>query len=238
MQINSHAPQSVKNELQLMQQVLPLHNARVLELGCGRAEKIRELAEQGQIAGAVAAEVDPAAHAQNLDNPAPGVAFAQFGAQDIQAPDRHFDVVMMLKSLHHVPLTQMRDAFEEIARVLRPGGLLYISEPVFAGDLNEVLRLFHDEEHVRQAAFEATVEAAASPHFNLVAQHFFLNEVRLKSFAQFKAGIIDATHTQHNLGADLLARVEDKFESYRRVQPPHYRFETPNRVDILQRAGA
>ena len=51
-------------------------------------------------------------------------------------------------------------ALDEIHRVLRPGGVAWFAEPVFAGDLNEIIRLFHDEQVVRQAAFDALVRAS------------------------------------------------------------------------------
>lgn len=51
----------------------------------------------------------------------------------------------MLKSLHHVPMPEMSQSLNEISRVLRPGGHLYVSEPVYAGALNDILRLYNDE---------------------------------------------------------------------------------------------
>ena len=55
----------------------------------------------------------------------------------------------------------------EIHRVLKPDGLAYISEPVFAGEFNEIIRLFHDELAVREAAFAAVGRAVATGRFEL-----------------------------------------------------------------------
>ncbi len=182
-----------------------------------------------------AAEIDPIAHAANLEKTIDRVTFASFGAEAIDADDGTFDIVVMLKSLHHVPTDLMDAAFGEIHRVLKPGGLVYISEPVFAGELNEVIRLFHDEEQVRLAAFHAVQRAVESGRYELTEERFFLNPVRLESFAQFRHGILDATHTQHNVSDELLLRVQDKFESFAptSADAPYY-FETPNRVDLLR----
>ena len=68
----------------------------------------------------------------------------------------------MLKSLHHVPMALMDQALAELARVLRPCGWLYVSEPVYAGQLNELIRLFNDEGEVRAAAQAALDRAVAS----------------------------------------------------------------------------
>ena len=134
--------------------------ARVLELGCGKAEKTRTLAQTGRVREIVALEVDAIQHAKNLAvDDLPGVIFAHGGAEAIPAADASFDIVLMFKSLHHVPLGQMDAALSEIARVLKPGGLAWISEPVYAGELNEVFKLFHDEKTVREAAFAAICRA-------------------------------------------------------------------------------
>jgi SAM-dependent methyltransferase len=68
----------------------------------------------------------------------------------------------MLKSLHHVPIPLMDRALAEVARVLRPGGHLYVSEPVYEGPFNDIVRLFNDEAVVRAAAQRA-VDAALAP---------------------------------------------------------------------------
>ena len=75
------------------------------------------------------------------------------GAQQIPLDDGSVDIVLMFKSLHHVPLELMEASLQEINRVLKPGGLAYISEPVFSGDFNDILRLFNNEKKVREAAF-------------------------------------------------------------------------------------
>ena len=97
-------------------------------------------------------EVDERQHAKNLAAPQPGLSFVAAGAQAIPAPDAGFDLALMLKSLHHVPRPLMAQALAEVARVLRPGGWLYVSEPVYAGPFNDVIRHFNDEGVVRAAA--------------------------------------------------------------------------------------
>ena len=82
------------------------------------------------------------------------------------------DVVLMFKSLHHVPVDLMDQALREIRRVLKPDGLVYISEPLFAGEFNEILRLFHDEQKVREAAFSAVKKAVDAGLFRLVEEIF------------------------------------------------------------------
>lgn len=116
------------------------------------------LAETGRAREILALEVDAIQHALNLAAPAlPNVQFAQGGAEAIPAPDASFDIVLMFKSLHHVPVALMGQALREISRVLRPGGVAWISEPVYAGDFNDILRLFHDEKEVRKKPLRQSV---------------------------------------------------------------------------------
>ncbi len=234
MRLQAPDPQPRQDELDVLSELVPLRGARVLELGCGAAEKTRQVAERGGVAEVVAAEVDEIQHRKNLRiSDLPAVTFKAYGAEAIDEPDASFDVVVMFKSLHHVPVPLMDQALREIRRVLKPGALAYLSEPVFAGDFNEVLRLFHDESVVRREAFEAIRRAVTEGVLELVEERFFKNVIRLDSFAQFERGILGATHTEHDLSPELLARVKAKFESFR--GPEGYVFEIPNRVDLLRR---
>ncbi|MDA0190398.1 MAG: class I SAM-dependent methyltransferase [Proteobacteria bacterium] len=234
MQIADPTQTRVCNEVALMLDELPLDGARVLELGCGRAEKTRALAGSGRPREILALEVDTIQHARNLEiADLPTVRFLLGGAEAIPVDDASVDVVIMLKSLHHVPLPAMDRALAEIARVLRPGGLAWISEPVFAGELNEIMRLFHDEQAVREAAFAAVRRAVDSGRLALRRQLFFATRSQFDSFAHFEARMINVTHTQHRLSPECLARVHAAFA--RHLTPAGATFHSPQRVDLLTR---
>ena len=236
MSLQGPETQDVSNELEVLTRLLPLAGASALELGCGAADKTRQLAEQTGVSTIIAVEIDPIQHEKNLQiNDLPKVAFRSYGAQEIAEPDAVFDIVLMFKSLHHVPAASLDQALEEIHRVLKPGGLAYFSEPVFAGAFNEIMRPFHDEELVRQQAFAALQRAADSALFDLQEEYFFRNVVRLKSWEQYQHGILNVTHTDHQLSDDVLAEVKKRFEAHHSDEG--FVFEIPNRVDVLRRPG-
>jgi ubiquinone/menaquinone biosynthesis C-methylase UbiE len=213
---------------------LPLTGARALELGCGTARQTRLLVRSGKFASILALEVDCVQHELNLRlDDLPTVRFGLGGAEAIPASDASFEAVFLFKSLHHVPLDLMGAAFAEIRRVLVPGGLVYISEPIFGGEYNEILRLFHDEERVREAAFGATRDAVDSGLFSLVSQTFFRAQVRYRDFAEFEQKVINVTHSEHRLSPALLDEVRAKFEAH--MGDRGAEFLAPFRVDQLQK---
>lgn len=232
MRIADPTEDTLVNEVKLMLDTLPLDGARILELGCGRAEKTRALAETGRVDEIVALEVDTIQHEKNLAiTDLPRVRFVHAGAEAIPAPDASFDIVLMLKSLHHVPLPLMDSALSEVARVLKPGGLAWISEPVYAGDMNALLSLFHDEKIVREAAFAAVCRAVEQGPLTLDRQIFFQTRSQFDDFTHFEQRMIRVTHLDHVLSPELYAAVKARFESF--MTPEGVTFHPPQRVDLL-----
>ncbi|MGV8933279.1 MAG: class I SAM-dependent methyltransferase [Gallionellaceae bacterium] len=222
----------IVNESDMLDKLLSLKDAAVLELGCGKAEKTRVVAKQA--ASVLALEVDDVQLAQNQTiSDMPNVRFAHGGAEKIPAPDTQTDIVLMFKSLHHVPRELMDSAFAEIRRVLKPGGVAYISEPVYAGDFNDIIKLFHDEKVVREAAFAAEQRAIDSGSFGLVSQTFFLQPMRFESCAQFEQQVIGVSHTLHTLSEELLETVRTAFN--KNMTADGAVFHVPIRVDLLQK---
>lgn len=236
MKIADPTQDTLVNEVRLMLDELPFDGARVLELGCGKAEKTRMLAETGRPREIVALEVDDIQRQRNLQiADLSNVHFRHGGAEAIPAADNRFDLVLMFKSLHHVPVQHMDAALSEIARVLKPGGLAWISEPVFAGELNEVFRLFHNEEIVREAAFAAICKAVDDGRLDLEKQLFFNTRSFFENFDEFDRRMIQVTHSNHQLSPELYASVKAKFESC--LTPEGATFFNPQRVDLLRKAG-
>jgi ubiquinone/menaquinone biosynthesis C-methylase UbiE len=234
MQIAVDTPVPVTPEPRLFESKLPLDGARILELGCGRALLTRKIAEAGRDRQVLALEVDEAQHALNLGvTDLPNVRFARGGAEAIPAEDASVDIVFMFKSLHHVPLDALDASMRELRRVLRPGGLAWISEPIYAGAFNDVVRVFHDERRVREAAFDAVRRAVESGTLELVEQLFFETPVSFADFAEFERLVIGVTHTRHVLSAAQYDEVRARFA--RNTTSEGAKFRQPMRVDLLRR---
>jgi ubiquinone/menaquinone biosynthesis C-methylase UbiE len=224
----------IRDEEAVCRALLPLAAARVLELGCGKAEVTRKLAKACPAARFTALETDAAQAALNLEQgAAENLAFGFGAAEAIPAADGAFDVVMMLKSLHHVPAARLDDALREVHRVLAPGGSALFLEPVFDGEYNEILRIFHDEEEARSAAFRALCRAVEAGLFQLREECFFMRRVAFESFAHFEKNVIGVTHTKHRLTTDQFARVRERF--MRSATGDGAEFLAPMRADVLVR---
>lgn len=220
------------SESEIYESLLALDDEDVLELGCGAAEHTRNIARAHPSARIIAAEVDRIQHAHNLAAARPAnLTFAEFGAQSIPLGDGSIDVVMMFKSLHHVPLDLHDQVFSEIHRVLKTGGHAYISEPVFAGELNEMIRIFNDEEAVRRAAFEAVHRAVEKGLFRLSCEVFFLAPTNFASFAEFERKCFQVTHSERKVSEAQRRAVERQFNIH--LGPDGVKLTQPIRVDLL-----
>lgn len=224
----------VADERELLRRLVPLAGARVADIGCGDAALSRRLLGPGMAASVVALEVDRAQHAKNLAAPpVAGLAFHFAPADALPFADASFEAALMLKSLHHVPVARMDAALAEVARVLVPGGLLYVSEPVFAGPFNEVMRVFHDEEAVRAAALEALRRAAARGALEVVEERHFYAPVAFRDFDDFAARMMQVTHTALAPDAATVAEARRRFEAH--LGPGGARFVRPMRVNLMRR---
>lgn len=235
MQINRLGEFETRSDMELIARHLPLEGARLLELGCGRALTTRQLAETFPVVEIIATEVDRIQHDKNLQiDDLPKVTFKFGGAEAIDLPNASVDAVIMLKSLHHVPVALMDQGLREVHRVLKPAGLAYLSEPIYAGAFNDILRLFNDEKRVREAAFTAVENAATSGAFALVEQIFFNATSRFKGFAEFKQLVLGATHSAFAIDAELHQQIKTAFLQHI-GSDGIATFLNPHRVDLLRR---
>jgi SAM-dependent methyltransferase len=221
-------------EQEMMERLLPLAQANIFELGCGAAWITRQLAERYPESRFVATEVDRIQHAKNLAQAIPhNLQFRLGGAEAIDAEAQSVDIVCMLKSLHHVPAALMPAAMEEIVRVLKPGGLAYFSEPVYAGEFNTLMSMIHDEKEVRAQAFEAIRGLVESSRMQLVGEYFFNVPGRYANWGAFEDRFLNITHSKLDIDAERYASIKQAFLTH--MGPDGAEFLKPHRVDLLQK---
>lgn len=228
----------IHNELDVLGGLLPLAGLKIIEIGCGAARMARELLQRPDMQAAgtsvLALDVDAQQHAKNLASPIqPGLSFGMAGAQHLPSPDAQFDLAWMLKSLHHVPLPDLAEALNEVARVLRPGAHLYVSEPVYAGPLNDIVRLYNDEGVVRAAAQRALDAALQTGCWSQVAERHFDMPVSWPDFAQFEQRMMQPTYAHYPLSAAQRQAVQQAFEQH--MGPGGVALTRPMHVRLLRK---
>lgn len=97
---------------------------RIADVGCGTGAVLEELAA---FSNPVGFDVSPLALAFSKERGLKGLVLAD--AQRLPARDATFDAAVSLDAIEHVPDDVA--ALSEIARVLRPGGVLVMSVPAF-----------------------------------------------------------------------------------------------------------
>lgn len=222
----------VDDELEVLAGLVPIAGRDIVELGCGAAGLARSLLARHPDSQLTGLEVDERQHAKNLASLQPGLHFFAGGAQAIPFPDASFDLALMLKSLHHVPMPLLTQALVEVARVLRPRGFLYVSEPVYGGPLNELIRLYNDEGVVRAAAQAAMDAALTTGRWEQVAERHFEMPVRFKDFADFERRMMRPTFADHRIDDAKLAEVGAAFEPH--MKGGGAQFTRPMHVRVLR----
>lgn len=226
--------ETCRDELDVLSVMVPLSGQSIIELGCGNARLARSLVQRYPTAQVVALEVDQVQHAKNLTDPQARIDFMSGSAEAIPWPDASFDGALMLKSLHHVPLHAMDKALAEIARVLRPGGWLYVSEPIYGGSLNEIVRLFNDEGTVRKAA-QAALDRASKHDmaWGSAGDRSFAQPVRFRSWDDFAQRMLYPSFANHVITADLVEKVKTAFMPHLGADGAY--FVRPMHVRLLRR---
>ena len=226
----------VPDELDVLVELLPTPGTRVIELGCGGARMARQMLQRWPDMRYLGLEVDLRQHAINLQDTPPRMRFAVGGAQAIACDDAQFDLALMLKSLHHVPLTAMDQALAEVARVLRPGAFFYVSEPIYGGALNALVRLYNDEGVVRPAAQAALDRALASGgRWEALAERRFAQPVHFADFDDFAQRMMFPSFADHQIDDALLAQARAAYAPHQRADGAS--LVRPLHVRVLRRRG-
>ncbi|HEY3541209.1 MAG TPA: class I SAM-dependent methyltransferase [Gaiellaceae bacterium] len=108
---------------------------RALDVGCGAGETDRHLvSELREIHGVdVSPEILETARAEN-----PSVTYSAYDGERLPYEDGEFDLAFAICVVHHVPPPQWPSFARELARVVRPGGLVTVIEH---NPLNPLTRL-------------------------------------------------------------------------------------------------
>ena len=213
--------------------LLSVEGLSLIDVGCGAGDVARALAELGAVVLGV--EPDPVQAQKNRSaEPVPNVTLVEAGAEALPADDRSVDGVLFFRSLHHVPRELMDKAFMEAARVLKPGGFVYVVEPGMEGSHYKMMRPFHDETEVRTLAQQALAKTADSL-FEPVGKYVYMQHPRHESFEAMRKFFTAMSFNDIDRERIDVPEVRESFEAARCEDG--YVFDQPTLVNFYRQPG-
>ena len=147
---------------------------KVLEFGCGQNSYAVWMAERG--AEVVGIDISDEAIEQmrervSTQSISDKVSFLRMNAEQLEFPDRSFDVIAGRAILHHLDLEK---SLSEISRTLRPGGIALFVEPL---GHNPVINAYRNRTPELRTPDEHPLVMndlrLAEKHFGKVTAHYF-----------------------------------------------------------------
>lgn len=218
----------------MLQRLVAPAGKDVLDIGCGTGGLVRWLAGAG--ARPVGLEISDAqlAVARSADGGS-GARYLVGRAERVPLPDASLDLAVFMRTLHHVPPASLPAALREARRLLRPGGAVYVAEPLAEGDYFALTVLVEDEREVRAAAQAALAEAGRAGLERAQTVEYDVRVTvdglagcreRVVSVDPARAAVFDARRDE------ITAALEELGEPGERAGQRVFR--QPMRVDLLQ----
>ena len=229
------AARALRTHQEVLRGHLTLAGREVADVGCGTGAMVRFMTREGaRVVGIdCSAEMLEAARAEE---PAGDEHYIDGRGEALPLADAALDAVVYFNALHHVPVERQGRALEEAARVLRPGGALYVVEPLAEGPYFELVRPIEDETEVRAAAYAALQAAAAGPALAQDRGDVYLAPVKYASFEAFKRHVLRVDPSRAAALERCEAEIARRFpEAAAEVRADGYVFHAPFRLNLLHR---
>lgn len=103
-----------------LQNLLITQNTKVLDLCCGAGQTTKFLVEKSRCVTGL--DISPVA-LERAKNNVPEAKYVEGLAQDIPLPDNQFDIIHTSSALHEMTTQELEKIFQEVHRILKPGGI-------------------------------------------------------------------------------------------------------------------
>jgi SAM-dependent methyltransferase len=208
---------------------------RIIDVGCGDGGLTRHLAKHGARVLGVECGARQLAKARAAD-PVANADIVEGVGQALPVADGEADVVVFANSLHHIPPDHMAQALVEAARALKPGGIVYISEPIAEGAFFETAKPVDDETEVRALA-QAAIAAAAAAGLEQTDEFRYLHPIEMAAFEDFHDRIVSANAEREEKFQAMETDLRALFQrNARRSATGGHRFDQPMRINILRKS--
>jgi SAM-dependent methyltransferase len=224
----------VTTDLDALERLIDPAGKDVVDVGCGPGILVRKLRGRGARVIGLEVSEEQLAPALAQDDEA-GARYVVGSAQDLPFDDSSMDVVIFMRSLHHISPADQSQALREARRVLRTDGAVYVAEPLPEGSHFALTSLVEDEVEVRAAAQRA-LAASRSVGLERVRTVEYEVRARLAGVNAFRDRTVTVDPSRAEIFAQREAEITATFE---RVGVPGDRpgerwFEQPMRADLLR----
>lgn len=206
-----------------------------VDVGCGEGRFTRYLASQGAEMHGIDINdksLDKARAALDGEN----VTFQNARGEDMPFDDGSMDLVVYSNSFHHIARDKMVTALAEAVRVLKPGGLLYVMEPVAQGNYFEGTRLINDESVIRAEVYELIQDAGAHG-FDAVDEITYSSPRRFESYEAFRDDQASRSAKRQALFDEKDDEIRDRFLAHAIPDDGGFVFTQIFRVNLLRKSG-
>ncbi len=213
---------------------LEVRGKELLDVGCGDGQLVRALTRAGARVTGVECGALPLARARTLES-AGEEYYVEGVAECLPFNDSSRDIVVFFNSLHHVAVPQQGQALREAARVLRPGGFIYLAEPLAEGPNFEAGKAIDDETRVRASALVAIQESYKNSSLQQVLEVSYQHTIAYRDFAAFCEAKVYVDAGRARYLAEHEAEMHAAFVSAGREVADGWVFEQPMRANLLKK---
>ena len=223
----------IRSNESVLNEVLDLKGLQIADIGSGAGEMVRYMTRQG--ARVTGLECGDLQLEKARSFPAEGdEVYLEGVGQQQPFDDDSFDVVTFFNSLHHVPLEHMAVALAEAMRVAKPGGTVYVGEPIASGKGFELNAPIDDETSVRASAYDA-IQNSATHGLKQVREISYDTVYHYENFAAFKDKTIRIDPRRRAPFEAIEDDLRSSFERLGIADEDGIRFDQPMRVNVLQK---
>jgi hypothetical protein len=215
--------------------LVELKGKKVADIGCGDGALCRLMTRHGaQVIGVESSRAQ--LERARAHKPAGNENYTQGLGEDLSFEDNKLDLVVFFNSLHHIATASQDKALGEAARVLKPGGMVYICEPLAEGEQFELMQPVHDETVVRAAAAGA-ISRATEYGFNPESETTYLHLASYPDYAAFRTRFL-AVNPDLEVEFKALQKIlKNNFDSLGHKTADGFKFSQPMRVNLLVKTG-
>jgi SAM-dependent methyltransferase len=227
-------PPAPPTDLSMLERLVAPAGKDVVDIGCGGGALVRDLVKLGARPIGIEISEEQLATARSRDDGS-GARYLVGRAEALPLQDGCVDLVVFMRSLHHVPAEHLEAGLREARRVLRPGGAVYVAEPLAQGDFFALTSLVEDELEVRRATQAALAEARRVGLERAVTTDYDVT-ICLPDVEAFRARTVSVDPERAGM---FEARRDEIARAFARLGTPGDRpgercFTAPMRADVLR----